>query len=244
MLKNLYNFSLEHNFVTSLIIMILSVCVYKFIKYIIKKQEEWSSYKKKHYISYARNLSIVSVIILLIFTWSGEIKAFIFSISAIGAGLMIVFKEVILSFFSYFIISSNQLFKIGDILEFDNKTGQVIDRSLIYTKIALLGPEEGKDLLIPNILFVTTKFINLSSSPFSSKYININTKNKRISYKKDYLENYLLEKQLKFNIFLDYITKEEIIFKIKVEDNSLNKLNFLDVKNDLIISFNEIFKNS
>lgn len=223
----------------SLVIIVLWFTIIYISSYFIKKQE-WNKIKKKTYLSFTRNFTLIFSIIFLFFTWRGEIKTFILSISAITVGLFVVFKDVILSFFSYFIISSNQLLKIGDVVELDDKIGKVLDRTLLYTKISLVGINHSKELIIPNSYFASGKFINLSTNLNYSKTLSIITENLYIREKVSYLNEIIVqemgEKLYNYDIYMDTQNSKEVSLKVVIK-NIEEHFDFNNFKNKLLIKF-------
>lgn len=234
-----FTFHLTREMTNSLIIVIVSFITIYASSYFIKKQE-WNKIKKKTYLSFIRNLALVMSLFLLFFTWRGEIKTFILSISAITVGLFVVFKDVILSFFSYFIISSNQLLKIGDVIEIEDKIGKVIDRTLLYTKISLVGTNHSKELIIPNSSFASGKFINLSTNAFYSKSFILLIENifvrEKISFMHEIMIQQIGEKSYTYEIYIDTNTAREVSVKIVVKNIEEN-FDFNTFKNNIIIEF-------
>lgn len=230
---------LTKEIINSIVIIFFTFSIIVSSSYFISKQE-WTKIKKKKYLSFIRNLALVFSIVFLFFIWRGEIKTFILSISAITVGLFVVFKDVILSFFSYFIISSNQLLTIGDVVEIDDKVGKVTDRTLLFTKISLIGPNHGKELIIPNNSFSSGKFINLSTNSVYSKSFNLLIENFEVQEKIEYLNNVLSEefKDTKCisEIYIENNTAREISIKILIKNIEEN-FDFNSFKNKIYINF-------
>lgn len=234
-----FTFHITREMTNSLIIIVVSFIIIYASSYFIKKQE-WNKIKKKTYLSFIRNLALILSLFLLFFTWRGEIKTFILSISAITVGLFVVFKDVILSFFSYFIISSNQLLKIGDVIEIDDKIGKVIDRTLLYTKISLVGTNHSKELVIPNSAFASGKFVNLSTNAFYSKSFTLLIENlfvrEKVSFIHEILVEEIGEKNYTYETYIDTNTAREISLKIVVK-NIEEDFDFNKFKNNILIKF-------
>jgi len=234
-----YNTNFYTEIASTLLILAVSICIALFSSFFIKKQD-WNSITKRRYLSFVRNLASISVLVLLFFTWRGEIKAFIISVSALTVGLFVAFKEVILSFFSYFIISSNQLFKIGDIIEVDGKIGKVADRTLLYTKLSLVQLNHSQTLMLPNNLFTTTKFTNLSANGVISKTIILYTSNEvmdeKIQFLKNVVQSRLTNTLAIVEIYLESIDASVSCLKVLVKNLDL-ALDFNTIKNEVSTSF-------
>lgn len=133
--------------------------IYASIFFFIKKQE-WSIDKKhRHYVS-IRNLVFFIFSISLIFIWSGEIKTFIVSAAAIMGAMIIVFKEILLAVVGS--ILTNKVFNIGDYIEYEGFKGRIVDKTFLNTRVLISGPFQSRELIFPNMHYVTNKIVNLS----------------------------------------------------------------------------------
>ncbi len=140
-------------------IALLSIFSIYFVIYFFIKKQDWSAEKKhKHNVS-IRNIFIILFLISFIFIWSGELKTFLLSATAIFGATLIVFKEIIMSFTGGLLMGKN--FNIGDYVEYDGIEGVIVDKNFLNTKI-LIGKSSHKELIIPNMFFVTNKLINSS----------------------------------------------------------------------------------
>lgn len=226
----------------STIVVLFGATFILFISSFYINKQEWSKIKSKQYLSVIRNATIIFTLFFLFFIWKGEIRAFLLSISALTVGIFVAFRDVILSFFSYFVISSNQLFKIGDVVEIDNKVGKVIDKTLLYTKISLTGVEHSKELVVPNNYFASGKFINLSSNIRFSKVFSITTENKNIKNKINDMHNIVKENIentfITYDIILESDGASNVVIKIifkGIEDG----FDFNLLKNSIFIDYND-----
>ncbi len=143
----------------SLIGFVIFLVILTSIRFFINKQEWHTEKKHKHYVS-ARNLLFFCFLISLVSIWAGEIKTFLFSAAAIFAALMIVFKELLLSFIGGILI--NNQFNVGDYISYDGVEGRIIDRNFFNTKVLVSSPFQNKELVFPNMHYVTNKITNLS----------------------------------------------------------------------------------
>ena len=157
-LGSYYN-DIIHSFITLLILLVL----YSFISFLIRNKIENIAQKRKYLIN-LRNTSIVLLILIEIFLWSGEIKTFFISATAIFAAFMVSFKDLIMSFVGSLFITSNKLFSLGDTIQINDIQGKVIDKNLFFTKLSISDGLGKKDLFVPNKFFIDTNFVNLSNS--------------------------------------------------------------------------------
>lgn len=147
------------NFFASLFSLLIFVSIYTFISFFIKRQN-WSREKKRKIGITTRNSIIFIFIITLIFLWGGGIKTLVLSAAAVCAAFFVTFKEVLLSFFGT--LSSNRLFSIGDYIEYDGYKGRIIDKNFLNTRIVVLDTHQSKELIFPNMHYITNRIINMS----------------------------------------------------------------------------------
>lgn len=107
-------------------------------------------------------LTILSALII----WHTQIYSLIISLAALGAGLAIATKELLLCLGGSFYRTSTRAFQIGDRIEINEIRGDVIDIGLFATQILEVGPGDlthqytGRSVNIPNSLFLSHKVIN------------------------------------------------------------------------------------
>lgn len=114
--------------------------------------------------------SLLSFIFLLSLTmiWAQELSVLAISFVAIAAALVIATKELILCFTGGIFKATTNLCSIGDRIHIGDLRGDVIDRTLLATKIMEVGPGlttnhyTGRVVTIPNSLFLTQPTVNES----------------------------------------------------------------------------------
>lgn len=148
-----------HEVLYTTIAFIIFLFIYTSVVFFFKKQD-WSTEKKRiHYVS-ARNLILLAFFVSIIFIWAGEIKTFLFSTAAIFGALMIVFKELLLSFVGGLL--TKREFSVGDYISYEGMQGKIVDRNFFNTKVLISNSFKNQELVFPNMHYVTTKISNLS----------------------------------------------------------------------------------
>lgn len=105
--------------------------------------------------------------ISLTFIWANELQTLALSFVAFAVAFVIAAKEVISCIFGG-IFRTNNSFKIGDRIEVKGIRGDVIDKSLLSTKILEIGPGQtthqytGRSVVLPNSIFLSETVINES----------------------------------------------------------------------------------
>jgi small-conductance mechanosensitive channel len=99
--------------------------------------------------------------------WSNELQTLALSIVAFSVAIVVASKEVI-TCFSGGLFRTSKSFKIGDRIEIKGIRGDVIDKSLMATKILEIGPGQtthqytGRSVVLPNSIFLTESVTNES----------------------------------------------------------------------------------
>lgn len=165
------------NWIYSMVCLLSFVLIYFIVSKILNNKIE-DRFKRKKIKVNIRNFLLILLSFILISLWAGQIKTMLLSTAAITAAIIITFKEVILSFFASFYITSNKILAIGDEIEYENIKGRVVDRNLSGVKIQSNSIEENKIIFIPNIIFLTNKVMNFSKiEDFNLNLVSIGLKN-------------------------------------------------------------------
>lgn len=115
-----------------------------------------------------RNACFVALMVSLIVIWSAELHTFAISIVAFIVAVVLATKELILCLTGGFLKVSSGSFSIGDRIEINQIRGDVIDQTLLSTKILEIGPGQlthqatGRSIVLPNSVFLTCPVINES----------------------------------------------------------------------------------
>ena len=126
---------------------------------------------RRQWIVQIRNGCFLLVLLGLVVIWATEIRTIALSLLAILVALVLATKELILCLTGSFFKASSGGFAIGDRIEVNNIRGDVIDQTLLSTKIMEIGPGQqvhlytGRSIVLPNSLFLTAPVINESLIP-------------------------------------------------------------------------------
>lgn len=124
--------------------------------------------EKRRWIVQVKNISLVMLVAGLIGIWATELRTFAISLVAVAAALAISTKEIILCFLGGFYKASSSPFDLGDRIEVGGYRGEVIDHDFLSTTLLEIGPAKdvhsmsGRQLILPNSLFLTNPIINQS----------------------------------------------------------------------------------
>lgn len=134
----------------------------------IQSHHNMSPDMKRRWLLQARNLAFLLIAIGLVLIWATELKTFAISIVAIVAALVIATKELLLCLSGGFLKMSSRMFVLGDHIEIGQVRGEVIDQTLLTTKLmeSTAGPNgqqfTGRLITVPNALLLSQPVTNES----------------------------------------------------------------------------------
>lgn len=191
----------------TLIFFFVFIAIYTISSIFIRNMGDWSIGKKHRVSITIRNILIVLFAFIFLSVWSGELKTFLLSATALAGALFIVFKEIILSITGGFLISNG--FAIGDNIRYNGIEGVIVDKTLLYTKVSVNDVYNNKEILLPNMLFITNTIENTSNyGKFNVFKIEVGAKDTLEAYEQSKLLLPIAE-----SVLMDYRTKYFEYFK-------------------------------
>lgn len=157
------------NHVVQTAIFVGSLLLVKFVIHGFTKSSKnlpWASKRKV-----TANSNMILTLALLIgvaLIWFNELETLAISFVAVAAAMAIATKELIMCFTGSIYKGTSTSFNVGDRIEIAGMRGDVIDRTLLSTKILEVGPGNkthqytGRSIVIPNSLFLQSPIINES----------------------------------------------------------------------------------
>lgn len=134
----------------------------------IQRQHRMSPDMKRRWLLQVRNLTFVLVAFAFVLIWATELRTFAISVVAIVAAIVIATKELILCLSGGFLKMSSRMFVLGDHIEIGTVRGEVIDQTLLTTKImeSTTGPNgqqfTGRLITLPNAVLLNQPVSNES----------------------------------------------------------------------------------
>jgi hypothetical protein len=156
------------NALASFLLLIAVVGLRQLLVQWVRRSAIQSADLRRRWIVQIRNGCFLLVLMGLVFIWVTELLAIAFSIAAFIVALVLATKELILCLTGSFLKVSSRAFSVGDRIEVGTFRGDVIDQTLLVTRIMEVGPAPfshlytGKIIGLPNSLFLNTPIINYS----------------------------------------------------------------------------------
>lgn len=124
-----------------------------------------SAEKRRLHLVWARNIIWFAALLVIVSVWASTIAGFALSVAAVAGALLIVSKELVMCVHGYLYVTVVQPYKIGDVIEFNQLHGRVVDIDMFATTLVELdkaGQRTGKVAEFPNGLLLTHPLINAS----------------------------------------------------------------------------------
>lgn len=121
-----------------------------------------------------RNACITLALFGLLMIWGREIQSLALSMAAFIVAMVLATKELILCVTGGLLRATSGAFGIGDRIEVNKLRGDVIDITMLATKIMEIGPGElthqytGRAIVVPNSVFLASPVVNES---FTDDYV-------------------------------------------------------------------------
>jgi small-conductance mechanosensitive channel len=126
---------------------------------------EISAEKRRIHLVWARNVIWFVVLLIMVSVWASTLAGFALSLAAVAGAMLVVSKELVMCMHGYLYVTLVQPFKIGDVIEFNQFHGRVVDIDMFATTLVELdraGQRTGKMVEFPNGLLLTHPLKNAS----------------------------------------------------------------------------------
>ncbi len=126
---------------------------------------EISAEKRRLQLVWARNIIWFAALMVIVSVWASTIAGFALSVAAVAGAILIVSKELVMCLLGYLYVTVVQPYKIGDVIEFNQLHGRVVDIDMFATTLVELdgaGQRTGKVAEFPNGLLLTHPLVNAS----------------------------------------------------------------------------------
>ena len=135
----------------------------------VNRLQSQSADLRRRWLAQIRNAAFLVLLIGVFAIWSTELRALAISLLAIVVAIVLATKELILCLTGSILKARSGSFNIGDRIEVNGLRGDVVDQTLLSTRIAEVGSGPtahrytGRSVTLPNSLFLTAPLINESA---------------------------------------------------------------------------------
>lgn len=150
----------NNHWVLSLLCVTAIICMRIVLVSIIERRVEAVG-DSRRWASNVKNTLTALMLYGLVVIWSRELQDFVFSVAAFLVAIVIGFKEFIVCIVGGLYQAASRPFSVGDWIQIDHYTGEVVDRDWVSTTLLDIDVENGtfdftgKTLELPNSLFLS-----------------------------------------------------------------------------------------
>ncbi|MCP4882344.1 MAG: mechanosensitive ion channel family protein [Flavobacteriales bacterium] len=158
----------------SVVIIITTWVIRNWVVSLIRGEDNFISEVQRRWMARVKNGAFLIIISTLFILWRYEINEFALSLTALAVAIVIASKEIILCITGSIQRASAHAFVIGDWIEVNQISGEVIDYNIMSTQIQEIDLKyktyvyTGKTISFPNSLFFTYPVKNLN---FMKRYV-------------------------------------------------------------------------
>ena len=164
--QNVYEIHWFAQTLASVGVVVVAVILRWGLRRAVNSQHKASPDLRRRWLLQVRNLTFALIAIGLVLIWATELKTAAISVVAIVAALVIATKELILCLTGGFLKLSSRMFVLGDHIEINGVRGEVIDQTLLTTKMmeSTPGPNgsqyTGRTITLPNAILLSQPVYN------------------------------------------------------------------------------------
>lgn len=170
MLDRIVDFMTAHAWARQLLMTLALLAAVLLLRWVLARSLRRANIKsidlRRRWLIQIRNLCFALFTLGAITIWASELRSFAISIAAVLLAFVLAAKELILCFTGSFLKVTAGSFAVGDRIEINGIRGEVVDQTLLATKIMEIGPGPlthqftGRTVTVPNALFVTAPVFN------------------------------------------------------------------------------------
>lgn len=161
----LWPFIAEHKLFSTLAFLFVAIVIKQYLVRVLKRRNKVVT-QRRYQVNFFKNLVNIALLLTVVAFWSSELSDLAFSIAAFMVAIVLATREFIQCFLGYLYAVSARPFRVGDWVQLNNVSGEVV--SVDWAKVTLLELNDesydytGRHLYIPNSLIVTRTVINLN----------------------------------------------------------------------------------
>ncbi|WP_188381872.1 mechanosensitive ion channel domain-containing protein [Oxalicibacterium faecigallinarum] len=151
----------------TLITIIVTLLIVKFLQKRARMQGATDVARQRRNLVLAKNLVLLTAVILICATWASKIAGAALSLAAVAGAMLIVSKEFLLNLLGTAMLAISRPYRIGDFVELENISGRVLDSDLIATTLAetMEGNQlTGHTVTIPHSVLLSKPVRNLTAT--------------------------------------------------------------------------------
>lgn len=146
---------------------VTTTLIVKFLQKRARMQGATDIARQRRNLVLAKNLVLLTAVILIGATWASKIAGAALSLAAVAGAILIVSKEFLLNLLGTAMLAISRPYRIGDFVEIESISGRVLDSDLIATTLAetMEGHQlTGHTVTVPHSILLTKPVRNLTAT--------------------------------------------------------------------------------
>lgn len=128
----------------------------------LRRRENLPSQVIRRWTANARNLLLLVALVGLVMIWAPQLRTFALSLTAFAVALVVAMKELILCLSGSALRTFSRAYSVGDYVEIGGKRGEVLDHSLLVTRLKEFDKQGGsfpgvrREIVLPHSLLFSS----------------------------------------------------------------------------------------
>lgn len=152
--------------VASVLLIIVLLITRLIVDKIIRLRTDLPAHIVRRWRTTSRNVLLFLLLLGLVLIWAPQLRTFALSLAAVAVAIVVATKEMILCVSASLMRASTRAFSVGDWIDVSGVRGEVVDHTLLATKIQEFEPNSyhytGRIAVVPNSVFFASPIRNLT----------------------------------------------------------------------------------
>ena len=165
-IQDLFGYLTGNQLAGTLVLVFCALVLRLLIERYLNRRDSLEAESRRRIISNLRNGLFFLVLVGLMMIWAPALRTFALSLTAFAVAIILATKELILCISGSFLKTTSGAMRVGHWIEVHGFRGEVVDQTLLSTRIEELGNGAGsyeftgRTIVIPNSLFLTHPVTN------------------------------------------------------------------------------------
>lgn len=153
---------LQSGVLASVVLLAALFAIHFLVGRALKRGEGFPPLVVRRWTASLRNVLILVAIVGLVMIWAPQLRTFALSLTAFAVASVIAMKELIMCFSGSALRTLSRAYSVGDYIEIGGKRGEVMDLSLLVTRLREFEKQEGsfsrtgREIIFPHSLLLST----------------------------------------------------------------------------------------
>lgn len=154
----------QYKVISSVLLLSVVLFIKRLVVRHVHRVSELKGEDKRHQLNTLKNVSNISIFILMLLLWSTELQQFALSVTAFLVAFVLATREFIQCLLGFVYLASSRPFRIGDWVQIGNTIGEVVETNWLKTVMLEVDAHTyeytGRHVYVPNNKLITNPVIN------------------------------------------------------------------------------------